>query len=77
MVGSSTWFRELAYTGRFFGAEEALKQGYVSYVTETREECLAKAMELAKNIASKSPVGIATLKQNIVYSRDHTVEEGL
>ena len=34
-------------------------------------------MELAKTIASKSPVGIATLKQNINYSRDHTVEEGL
>ena len=76
-MGSSTFFRELAYTGRFFGSEEALKHGYVSYVKETREDCLAKAVELAKNIALKSPVGIATLKQNIVYSRDHTVEEGL
>ena len=34
-------------------------------------------MELARTIALKSPVAIATLKQNIVYSRDHTVDEGL
>jgi enoyl-CoA hydratase/carnithine racemase len=46
-------------------------------VTETREECLKKALDLAKQIATKSPVGIATLKQNIVFSRDHTVDEGL
>lgn len=46
-------------------------------MTETREECLKKALDLAKQIATKSPVGIATLKQNIVFSRDHTVDEGL
>ena len=34
-------------------------------------------MELARTIAQKSPVAIATAKQNIVYSRDHTVDEGL
>ena len=28
-------------------------------------------------IASKSPVAIATSKKSIVYSRDHTVQEGL
>jgi delta(3,5)-delta(2,4)-dienoyl-CoA isomerase len=62
VVGSSTFFRELAFTGRFFGADEALKHGYVSYVTDTREDCISKAMELARNIASKSPVGMTTLK---------------
>ena len=77
VVGSDSFFRELAYTGRFFDSQEALKQGYVSYVTGTREECQKQAYELAKNIATKSPVGIATLKQNIVFSRDHSVEEGL
>ena len=77
VVGSDSWFRELAYTGRFFGADEALKHGFVSYVSETNEESFKKAYELAKNIAQKSPVGVATLKQNIIYSRDHTVDEGL
>lgn len=77
VVGNDSWFRELAYTGRFFNAEEAAKHGYVSLVTESKEECFKKAYEMAKNIGTKSPVGIATLKQNIIYSRDHTVDEGL
>lgn len=74
IIGSDSFFRELVYTGRFFAADEALRQGFVSSVYETKEECLAKAIEMAENIASKSPVGIATCKQNIVFSRDHTVE---
>ena len=49
----------------------------MSEVTETKEDCLKKAIDIAKEIASKSPVGILTLKQNIVYSRDHSVDEGL
>jgi delta(3,5)-delta(2,4)-dienoyl-CoA isomerase len=77
VCGSDSWFRDLAYTGRFFDSAEAHQQGYVSYVTETKEDCFKKAYEIAKTIAAKSPVGVATLKQNIVYSRDHTVEEGL
>jgi delta(3,5)-delta(2,4)-dienoyl-CoA isomerase len=62
VIGSDTWFRELAYTGRFFSADEAFKHGFVSSVSETPEDCLKKALELAKNIATKSPVGVATLK---------------
>ena len=34
-------------------------------------------MEIAKVIASKSPVAITTIKKNAVFSRDHTVQEGL
>lgn len=35
------------------------------------------AVELAALIASKSPVAIQGTKASLVYSRDHTVEEGL
>ena len=31
-TGSESTFRELAYTGRFFGAEEAKKLGFVTKV---------------------------------------------
>ena len=34
-------------------------------------------LELAKTIASKSPIAVQGSKVNLVYSRDHTVEEGL
>ncbi len=32
---------------------------------------------MAKIIASKSPVAINISKKSIIYSRDHSVEEGL
>lgn len=34
-------------------------------------------MQIAVNIASKSPVGVQMTKRSIIYSRDHTVQEGL
>jgi len=42
------------------------------------QEALYKAsMDLAKLIASKSPVAINITKKSIIFSRDHTVQEGL
>ena len=34
-------------------------------------------MKMAEVIAEKSPVAIHFNKKSVVYSRDHTVEEGL
>lgn len=34
-------------------------------------------MKLAVTIASKSPVAIKTTKKSIIFSRDHSVQEGL
>jgi len=45
----------------------------VSYVTETPEDCIQKALEIAALIATKTPVGINAIKRSIIYSRDHTV----
>ncbi len=36
--------REIAYTGRIFESDEALRQGLVSQVYKTREELLGKLM---------------------------------
>lgn len=38
---------------------------------------LEEVMNIAVDIASKSPVGIQMTKRSIIYSRDHTVQEGL
>lgn len=35
------------------------------------------AIELASEIAEKSPVAVQATKQTIVYSADHTNQEGL
>ena len=77
VVGNDSWARELSYTARYFDEVEALKNGFISKVSETPEECLKEAVDLAKFIASKSPVAVTTTKQSLNYSRDHTVQEGL
>ena len=69
--------REMAYTGRRMYADEARETGLVSDTYESQEEMLAAANELAKVIASKSPVAIYGLKAVMNYSRDHSVSEGL
>ena len=69
--------REMAYTGRRMYADEAKETGLVSDTYETQEKMLAAANELAKVIASKSPVAIYGLKAVMNYSRDHSVNEGL
>ena len=35
------------------------------------------AVQLAVDIAAKSPIAVQGSKTNLVYSRDHTVAEGL
>ena len=77
VVGNESWARELAYTARFFNHEEALQRGFVSSIHENKEEVLKQALALAQVIAAKSPVAVSTSKRSIVYSRDHTVQEGL
>ena len=69
--------REMAYTGRRMYADEAKETGLVSDTYESQEEMLAAANELARVIASKSPVAIYGLKAVMNYSRDHSVSEGL
>ena len=69
--------REMAYPGRRMYADEAKETGLVSDTYESQEEMLTAANELAKVIASKSPVAIYGLKAVMNYSRDHSVSEGL
>jgi Delta3,5-Delta2,4-dienoyl-CoA isomerase len=77
LVGNESWTRELALTGRYFSAKEALEKGFVSAVVETRDEALQKGLEIAKVIASKSPVAVQGTKSLLDYSRDHSIREGI
>lgn len=38
---------------------------------------MESVINIALNIASKSPVGIQMTKRSVIYSRDHSVQEGL
>ena len=69
--------RDLALTGRSFGAEEALKMGLVSRVLPDGPALEEAALEAARGIASKSPLTVRGIKQVMNYSRGRPVAEGL
>lgn len=69
--------RELAYTGRRFSAQEAREWGLVNTVYDSREALLAGVMEIARDIAEKSPLAIEGTKAAILNARDTTVAQGL
>ncbi len=69
--------RELAYTGRNVGAEEAAALGLVNRVFDTPEALTATVREIDQTIAAKSPLAIRGLKEVMNYSRDHTIADGL
>jgi enoyl-CoA hydratase len=69
--------RELAYTGRKLGAQEAQQLGFVNKVYADRDALLAGVTEIAREIASKSPLAVRGSKEMILYARDHSVADGL
>ncbi|HIN73520.1 MAG TPA: crotonase/enoyl-CoA hydratase family protein [Gammaproteobacteria bacterium] len=69
--------RELAFTGRRFKAEEALKFGLVNEVFDSHEEMLKGVMEVAKEITKKGPLAVTSTKEILNYGRDHSMEDSL
>ncbi|KDR73185.1 hypothetical protein GALMADRAFT_72615 [Galerina marginata CBS 339.88] len=78
ITGNHSLVRELTYTARSFSAAEAEKIGLVSKVVQGgRDEVLKEALDLAKFIASKSPIAVSGSKHLITHSRDHSVPDNL
>ncbi len=71
------WFRELVYTGRDFGADEALQMGLVTRLCEDRFKLVRAAHNLAEEIAQNSPIAVQGAKDVILKSRDLGVPAGL
>jgi enoyl-CoA hydratase len=69
--------REYAYTGRRMPAARALELGLLNAIHPTAEATLAAALELAAEIAAKSPLAIAGTKHALNYARDHATDEAL
>lgn len=67
----------MTYTARVWQGEEALRVGFVSKVFETKDELLQNGLELAKEIASKSPLAVQGSKAIMDFSRDRPVDDGL
>lgn len=69
--------RELAYTGRTVEADEALRIGLVNAVADDPQAVREHALDIARQIAEKSPLVIRGIKEMLNYTVDHTVEDGL
>ncbi|XP_054445091.1 delta(3,5)-Delta(2,4)-dienoyl-CoA isomerase, mitochondrial [Pteronotus mesoamericanus] len=77
VIGNQSLVNELAFTARKMMADEALGSGLVSRVFPDKEAMLNAAFALAAEISTKSPVAVQGTKVNLLYSRDHSVAEGL
>ena len=69
--------RELVYTGRRMLAARALQVGLVNQLYPHHSALLAGVTEIANEIAAQSPLAIWGNKQMLVYTRDHSVADGL
>lgn len=69
--------RELAYTGRRWSAAEAHAAGFVNAVFAHHDALIAGVMEVAAEIAAKSPMAVWGTKRTMHYTRDHGVADGL
>lgn len=77
VIGNQSLVRELCFTARKLQSAEAEKCGLVSRVFDDKSEMVEEAINMAAIIASKSPVAVQTTKRSIVYSLDHTNQDGL
>lgn len=69
--------RELAYTARTFDGREAQSIGLVNRAYADQPAMLEAVLEIAAQIAAKSPLAIRGTKRMIGYMRDHSVADGL
>lgn len=77
VVGNYSWVKEVAMTARVFGADEALRVGFVNGVYDSKAAAVNAALQTAALMAKKSPVAVQGTKEILNYSRDHSVEDGM
>lgn len=69
--------KELAFTGRRWTAAEAQAAGFANAVYPDQESMVAGVLDIAAEIAKKSPAAVWGSKRAIHYTRDHSVDDGL
>jgi enoyl-CoA hydratase len=68
---------ELAFTAETFDGVKARSLGLVGGTFGSRDELFAAVHDIAQRIAAKPSLTVRGVKRNLLYSRDHTVAEGL
>lgn len=74
---SHSWAKETVFTARDVRGPEALSVGLVSKVFDTKAAMIDNAVNVAAEIASKSPVGVQSAKALWQFSQDRPISDGL
>lgn len=69
--------RELAYTCRGVSGREAAELRLANRCFDTPEELRKGALDIARELAAKSPLALRGTKRAINYARDHSVADAL
>jgi enoyl-CoA hydratase len=69
--------RELAYTCRAVSGTEAAGLHLVNRCFDTPAELEKGVLEIARELAAKSPLAMRGTKHAITYARDHSIADGL
>ena len=69
--------REMAFTARFYKAEEAEKMGLVNAVYPDAPAMMDGAKKLARQIAANAPLAVQATKEVLNVSRHIPVEDGM
>ncbi len=69
--------REISFRGHRFDAAKALAIGMVNEVYPDEETLVAKAMEMADEIASNPPLAVQGAKEVFLFDQDADLEESL
>ncbi|HAD08426.1 MAG TPA: crotonase/enoyl-CoA hydratase family protein [Porticoccaceae bacterium] len=69
--------RELTYTGRNFDGRDATAMQLSNACFADRDALLEHVLEVAMEIAGKSPLSIRGCKDVMQYSLEHSIEDGL
>ncbi|KAF7953090.1 hypothetical protein EAE96_006309 [Botrytis aclada] len=77
VVGSFSWVKDVCLSARVFGAEEALRVGFVTYVEPSKQNAIDKALAIAKLLAEKSPVAVQGTKELLNHARDNRLADSL
>jgi len=84
VVGNQSRVREICYTGEMFDSKEAERIGLVSRVVggggggrSSGKNVVDEAVKIATRIARNSPMAVYGTKRSLLYSRDHSVTDGL
>ena len=69
--------REYAYTGRRMSAQRAVEVGLVNELFADHDALVEGVLGIAREIAAQSPLAVWGTKEMLLYSRDHSVADGL